>query len=180
MEMWLQPSLTGVYAIGGLYISRNLTGTNTPVNWQMLAVLAGTSIASSALAPRVLPYLVCPESSSADLVEAGVSAGLSWGALALMSQRPADAGMFIPIQVGSHYLATYMRPYVANWLEKKPGDPGYEEYKEKEKDWKVTDQKYRSKVRRAEPADRDEYNPSPYGGVSSMDVNGGWGNIPMF
>ena len=145
-------------------------GTNTPVNWQMLTVLAGTSIASSALAPRVLPYLMCPESSSADLVEAGVSAGLSWGTLALLSQRPADAGMFIPIQVGSHLLATYMTPFVQSFLEKKPGDPGYEEYKD------MNYQRYQSNFRRVDrgdPTDRDEYNPSPYGGVSSMDA-------PMF
>lgn len=156
--MLLHPGLTGLYAVGGLYIGRTLLGiTKPPVNWAMVAVVAGTSLAGATVAPRLLPYVTCPESSSADLVEAGISSGVAWGTLSLLTGEPGQAGVFIPIQVASHLLASYMTPRILDWMEAR----------------KV---KYGGETKWTEPGDEDEYTSSPYDGVSQPMPTPGGGN----
>jgi hypothetical protein len=108
---YLTAGYVGVASVAGLYLARNLNGISSPSMNQMVMVF-GTSAASTLVAPMISNTLVCPHSPGAPLVEAGASAGVSFGALYALGDREG-AAMFIPVQIGAYIVgsmaARYMR-----------------------------------------------------------------------
>ncbi len=100
------PAIVGLYAMAGVFIVRALKGATTPVAFPVLAVIAGTAAASSAVASRVLPAVVCPKSDIAPLAQAAISTGLSWVALNVLADMETATTM-VPVNLASDVLGTY-------------------------------------------------------------------------
>jgi hypothetical protein len=109
---YLTAGYVGAASVAGLYLARNLNGIGGSPSMNQMVMVFGTSAASTLVAPMISNTLVCPHSPGAPLVEAGASAGVSFGALYALGDREG-AAMFIPVQIGAYIVgsmaARYMR-----------------------------------------------------------------------
>lgn len=111
------PTLIGLYSIAGLYIGRALSGTSRSLPLSTVALVASTSAASALVAPMLSPFVVCPNSASAPLVDAAISSAISFE-LIMLSSSTEDAVRFIPVQMLSYIGGVFMAPKVKSWLRK--------------------------------------------------------------
>ena len=107
---YLTAGYVGAASVAGLYLARNLNGIGSPSVNQMVMVF-GTSAASTLVAPMISNTLVCPHSPGAPLVEAGASAGVSFGALYALGDKEG-ATLFIPVQIGAYIVGTMAAKYM--------------------------------------------------------------------
>ena len=99
---WVVPVTIGAYAVAGVYIGRALKNSSDPLPMNKVLMVAGTSIASAALAARALPFVYEKNADAAPLLEAALSTAISWAALNVeMGQESAT--MFAPIQFIAHF-----------------------------------------------------------------------------
>lgn len=111
------PALIGLYAVAGVYIGRAFSGTRSNLPLSTVALVAGSSAASAYAAPMLSPFLVCPNSASAPLVEAAISSAISFE-LVMLASSMDDATRFIPVQLISYVGGVFMAPKVKKWLRK--------------------------------------------------------------
>jgi len=104
------PALVGASSVAGIYVARYLRGSEGSVDMTTLAMAAGISAVSAAVAPMLSARMVCPHSPAAPLIEAGASSGVAWSALAATAGMD-DANKFLPVQFGAHLVGTYARKY---------------------------------------------------------------------
>ena len=143
------PVIVGVYAMAGVFIVRALKGATTPVAFPVLAVVAGTAAASSAVASRVLPAVVCPKSDIAPLAQAAISSGLSWVALNVLADMDTATTM-VPVTLASDVLGNYAASLVL-------------------KQGSMQEKKHHHSEQRAEPSPATDDSETPnLAGMSSM------------
>jgi hypothetical protein len=130
------PAIVGVYAMAGVFIVRALKGATTPVAFPVLAVVAGTAAASSAVASRVLPAVVCPKSDIAPLAQAAIATGLSWVALNVLADMDTATTM-VPVTLTSDVLGNYAASLV---LKQGPAEKKNHHSKEKAEPSLATDE----------------------------------------
>ena len=109
------PALVGAASVGGIYLSRMLRKSSGSVPMSQVAIAAGISAVSAAIAPMLSARLVCPHSPVASLIEAGASSGVAWGALAAVADMKT-ANMFVPVQFGAHLVGKWTGKY---WVAQK-------------------------------------------------------------
>ena len=103
---YLTAGYVGAASVAGLYLARSLNGNGGSPTLNQMALVFGTSAASTLVAPMLSNAIVCPHSPGAPLVEAGSSAGVTWGALYALGDREG-AMMFVPVQIGAYFVGTY-------------------------------------------------------------------------
>lgn len=108
---YLTAGYVGAASVAGLYLARNLNGIGGTPSINQMAMVFGTSAASTLVAPMISNTLVCPHSPGAPLVEAGASAGVSFGALYALGDREG-ATLFIPVQIGAYLVGTMAAKYM--------------------------------------------------------------------
>ena len=99
------PLLTGAYAIAGVFLSRALRRSSSPVTLEQILLLGGTSAAAAYVSPMITHRFMCPWSPTAPLVNAGISGALAWAALRAERFDEDSAAMFVPLQIASLVLA---------------------------------------------------------------------------
>ena len=104
----LVPALVGTYSVAGLLIGRSLKPMSSPLSFEHLLVVGGTSAAAAYVSPMITHRVMCPWLPTAPLVNAAVSSALLWAALRAESVDPESAAMFVPVQMASSLLAEYV------------------------------------------------------------------------
>ncbi len=104
------PALVGAYAVAGLFIQRGLRGSSSPLQFEQVALIAGTSAVAAFATPFITRPFVCPLRPMAPFVDATVSSGLVYGLLRLESVDAEGAAMFLPVQLLSVLLAHQVAP----------------------------------------------------------------------
>ena len=114
-EDFTVPALVGAYAVGGLLIGRALRSSSSPLKFEQLLLVGGTSAVAAYVAPMVTHRVVSKWSPSTPIVNAAISSGLAWAAFRAESFDADSAAMFVPVQMASSLLAEY----VAHQMKKK-------------------------------------------------------------
>lgn len=110
------PAIIGLYSVAGIYIVRALRGSTSPVQVPTLLMVAGTSMAASVTAARVLPSFMCPKAELAPMLQTGISAGMQWLVLNVVADMET-ANTMVPVAVVSDVLGNYAASMVLK------GDP---------------------------------------------------------
>lgn len=100
------PAIIALYAVGGVYVLRFLKGSSSQVPLPVIATIAGTAAASSAIAARVLPSVMCPKADIAPVAQAAISTGLSWIALNVIADMET-ANSMVPVSMSADLLGNY-------------------------------------------------------------------------
>ena len=112
------PAIIALYAVGGVYVLRFFKGSTSQVPIPVIATIAGTVAASSAIAARVLPSVMCPKADIAPVAQAAISTGLSWVALNVVADMET-ANSMVPVSMGADLLGNY----AAHMVIQKTADP---------------------------------------------------------
>jgi hypothetical protein len=124
-DMVTIPALVGAYAIAGLYIQRTMRGSSSPIQFEQVLLVGGTSAVAAAVTPFITSPFICPYKPMAPLADAAVSSGLVYGLMRLENVDASGAAMFLPVQL----LSTLLAHHVAHmmWKMKHKGKKSLEE-----------------------------------------------------
>jgi len=125
------PAIIGLYSVAGIYIVRALRGSTSPVQVPTLLLVAGTSMAASVTAARVLPSFMCPKAELAPMLQTGISAGMQWVVLNVVADMET-ANTMVPVAVVSDVLGNYAASMVIKGDPSKPSKPKRHHNEEKE------------------------------------------------
>jgi hypothetical protein len=114
-DMLTVPVLVGAYSVAGIYIQRALRGSSGNLPFEHVLLLAGTSAVASFATPMLTRPFMCEYRPLTPVADAAVSSALVYGLLKLEMVAADEAAMFLPIQVGGHLLAHYVKHYM--WKE---------------------------------------------------------------
>ena len=104
-DMVTLPALVGAYAIAGLFIQRSFRGSTSPIQFEQVVLVGGTSAVAAAVTPFFTSQFLCPLKPMAPVLDAAVSSGLVYGLMRLENVDGTEAAMFLPVQLLSTLLA---------------------------------------------------------------------------
>ncbi len=102
------PVLVGAYAVGGLFLGRALRSSVSPISFEQVLLVGGTSAAAAAVSPMITHNVVCRWSATAPLVNAAVSGAITYTAFRAAGVDGDSSAMFVPVQMASSLLAEYV------------------------------------------------------------------------
>lgn len=105
---YITPVYVGLAAVGGLYVSRMLQGSQGSLSWGQLASIYAVSAVGAVAAPMVAAQAICPHSPAAPFMEAGASAAVGFGGVYAFTGSTDAAARFVPVQAAAHLVGTWL------------------------------------------------------------------------